>query len=130
MSFLDLNLRNTLDTSTCDLIQDFFVPLLAESDRYDRGVGFFSSGWISKSAEGMIAFARNSGKARWITSPILSVKDFQAMRTGEEARHNHLLYQALERNLDQLENDLHRDTLSAIAWMIADGILEFRLALP
>lgn len=130
MSFRDLSLRVTLDTSSADLITDFFIPLLSQSVKYDRGVGFFSSGWIARAAEGMTSFARNSGKARWITSPILSAKDFEALKTGEEARRNPLLHDVLKRNLDVLERDLRSDTLSALAWMIADCILEFRLALP
>ena len=40
------------------------------------------------------------------------------------------MYRMLERSIEQLEQDLNGDTLSALAWMIADGILEFRLALP
>ena len=41
--FTSLSLPKTLDTSTADIIEDFFVPVLAHATRYDRGVGFFSS---------------------------------------------------------------------------------------
>lgn len=130
MTLQDLVIRVTLDTSSSDLIKDFFVPLLTASVSYDRGVGFFSSGWVRKSADGMIEFARNGGHARWITSPIISPQDWQALSAGEEAKNDPLLYQILQRNLEQLERDLQDDTLSALAWMIADGILEFRFGLP
>lgn len=78
----------------------------------------------------MSEFARHAGKARWITSPILSPNDWDALRLGEEARHDSVLYRVLERNLDRLEQDLNENTLSALAWMIADRIIEFRLAIP
>jgi len=42
----DLHFAAFLDTSSADLIADFFVPALAQSVRYDRGVGYFSSGWL------------------------------------------------------------------------------------
>ena len=34
-----------LNTSDHDLIRDFFVPTLMQAFRYDRRVGYFSSGW-------------------------------------------------------------------------------------
>ena len=46
MNLKDLNFSNRLDTSSSDLTEDFFVPALSAAYRYDRGVGFFSSGWI------------------------------------------------------------------------------------
>lgn len=119
-----------LNTSDSDIIQDFFVPALSNSTRYDRGVGFFSAAWLRLSAEGMTIFASNSGKARWVTSPILGRNDWLAMQHGEAARHDAILRQVLERNVDDLEKSLRQDTLSALAWLIADDVLEFKLALP
>ncbi len=130
---LSLQLRNfppTIDTSSADIIADFFVPALSSSTRYDRGVGFFSAAWLRLTAEGMITFAANGGHARWVTSPILSQEDWDALRDGEAARESVVLRRALERNILDLETALRRDTLSALAWMVADEILDFRLALP
>jgi hypothetical protein len=36
-----------MDTSSADLVQEFFVPALSRAIRYDRAVGYFSSGWLS-----------------------------------------------------------------------------------
>jgi hypothetical protein len=119
-----------LDTSSADIVADFFTPALNASVRYDRGVGFFSAGWLRMNAQGMANFARNSGRARWVTSPILSEEDWQALQLGETARHSELLRWAIERNLDDLEQALGEKTLSALAWLVADGILDFKLALP
>jgi hypothetical protein len=71
MSLTQLSLPPILDTSSADLIEDFFIPALAHAARYDRGVGFFSSGWLRIAARGMVPFAANGGRGRWITSPIL-----------------------------------------------------------
>jgi hypothetical protein len=79
-SFIELPLPKTLDTSTADIIQDFFVPVLAHAIRYDRGVGFFSAAWLRLTTRGMVVFAYNSGRARWVTSPILSEDDWQTLR--------------------------------------------------
>lgn len=126
----ELNLPAVLDTSSANLIADFFVPALAASIRYDRGVGYFSSGWLRVAAKGMAQFAANGGRARWVTSPILNEDDWKALQTGYEARFDPLLREILLRNIDDLEATLERDTLSALAWMVADGVITFRLALP
>lgn len=124
------NFASILTTSGADIIQDFFVPALRNSVRYDRGVGFFSAGWLKLTAEGMTVFAQNSSQARWVTSPILSEDDWEALELGEAARCDEVLHKALVINLDKLEHELHEKTLSALAWLVADGILAFKLALP
>jgi hypothetical protein len=91
-----------IDTSRNDLIRDFFDPSLTASIRYDRGVGFFSAAWLRIAAKGMAEFAANSGYARWVTSPILSEADWQALQDGEAARCDETLKQAMKINLDVL----------------------------
>ncbi|MCS4149270.1 DEAD/DEAH box helicase family protein [Salinibacter ruber] len=130
MSLRDVFSARTIDTSSHDIVDDFFVPMLQNATRYDRGVGYFSSGWLQANARGMVDFAENGGRARWITSPNLTESDWEHLRRGEEARRNDALQEALRQDIDDLENALKEDTLSALAWMVADGILEFRLALP
>lgn len=126
----DLQIPSVLDTSSADLIADLFVPLLRESVRYDRGVGYFSSGWFRIAAQGMAGFAANGGRARWVTSPILDPADWEALQTGDAARTDPLLYVRLQAALQDMEKTLAGDTLSALAWMVADGVLDFKLAVP
>lgn len=109
---------------------DFISPALSMSKRYDRGVGFFSSGWLRMIAQGMVQFAKNEGRARIITSPVLEEADWQALQVGDAARNDILLYSALVQNIRDLAQRLEKDTLSALAWMVADDILTFKLALP
>ena len=78
----------------------------------------------------MTAFARNGGRARWVTSPILSQEDWEALQIGQAARDDAVLRRAIERSLGDLERALAQETLSVLAWLIADGILDFKLALP
>ncbi len=126
----NLNLPATLDTSRHNLVRDFFTPLLRHARRYDRGVGYFSSGWLRLNAAGMLAFAANGGQARWITSPILDERDWGALQAGDMARDDSVLRDVLRRTVDDLAATLERDTLTALAWMVADGVLTFKLAVP
>ena len=124
------NWEHTMNTSEYDLITGFFEPALSNSIRYDRGVGYFSSGWIRESAKGMTKFAANDGQARWITSPILGVSDWSALIAGAENIVSPELNRLLSDNIEALEGELEEHTLEALAWMIADGILEFKIACP
>ena len=119
-----------MSTSTKDVIRDFYVPALASSLTYDRGVGFFSSKWLELAAEGLAGLAANGGKARLVASPILSPADWEAFQKGSAAQNDPLLYEALKQTVKDLETELRSETLSAIAWMIADGLLEIQLAVP
>jgi len=91
-----------MDTSSSDLITDFFIPVLRNSVKYDRGVGYFSSGWLRIAAKGMVKFATNGGRASWVTSPVLSKEDWQALSMGDEARTNPVIHAAIERNIIDL----------------------------
>lgn len=119
-----------LDTSKHDLVRDFFEPSLAASVYFDRGVGFFSSGWLRVNAQGLSVFASNGGRARWITSPILSEDDWRALRAGADARDDKALRAAMQSSLDEIESRLESDTLNTLAWLVADNILDFKLAVP
>jgi len=130
MPLNDFELPPYLDTSSNDLIIDFFIPMLSNSIKYDRGVGYLSSGWFRIAAKGMAEFSKNSGRARWVTSPILSKNDWEAMETGEKAKHDPNLKELLFSNILDLSSSLESETLSALSWMIADSIIEFKIALP
>lgn len=111
-------------------MQEFFAPALSCSVRYDRAVGYFSSGWLRVAAAGMAPFAAGGGRGRWVTSPILDEADWEALRTGDAARADPVLKRALERNVADLAGTLEKETLSALAWMVAEEVLTFKLALP
>jgi superfamily II DNA or RNA helicase len=130
LSFRSLLLPSIMDTSSHDLVGEFFGPLLTRAVLYDRGVGFFSSSWLRINASGMVAFAANGGRARWVTSPILDAADWEALQLGDAARDDLVLRQALERVITSFATTLDTATRTALAWMIADDILTFKLALP
>lgn len=130
MSLKTLKLKTAYNTSTDDIIQDFFVPILSQALKYDRGVGFFSAAWIRLACQGLTDFASNGGKARWVTSPILAKDDWQSLINGERARRSYTLLKILENNISDLRVSLEQDTLTALSWLVADGVLDFKLALP
>ena len=74
--------------------------------------------------------AERGGKARWLTSPKLEEGDWEALQKGKEAQTDSILLQTLEEQITDLEHDLEYNTRNTLAWMIADGLLELRFAIP
>lgn len=126
----ELSTAPKFDTSTHEIMSLFYVPALARSASYDRGVGYFTSNWMKMAAAGLAQLAANGGKARIIASPKLEPDDVAALAEGEEARRDDRLRATMERSLEELEASLEVETLAAIAWMVADELLEFRIACP
>lgn len=130
VSLRRLDTTPKFDTSTDGVMEAFYIPALARSISYDRGVGFFTSAWMRMAASGLAALAANGGKARIVASPILETEDVNALSQGNAARVDEALHTLLKRDIDELGRALEEDTMSAIAWMVADELLEFRVALP
>jgi hypothetical protein len=126
----DLELRPVYDSAECDLVLDLIVPLLAESQEYWRGVGFFTSGWLRTACKGVVQLVNNAGSARIVTSPMMQREDWEALQVGDAAKQDAVLRETLRRNIADLARALAQDTLNALAWMVADGVLEFRFAIP
>lgn len=68
-----------LDTSEDNLIDELYTPCLTWAERFDRGVGYFTTGWLTYNIAGLSDFASRGGKMRLITSPILSTEDTDAI---------------------------------------------------
>lgn len=130
MTLRELSPVASYNTSTAEVALRFLVPALSQSVRYDRGVGYFSSAWLRMVATGLVQLAQNEGVARIIASPMLSPEDWAALSQGVDAQGDPLLHAALSRTIEQLASDFTSDTLTALAWTVADGLLEFRIAIP
>lgn len=58
-----------LDTSEDNLIDELYTPCLKWAERFDRGVGYFTTGWLTYNVAGLSDFASRGGKMRLITIP-------------------------------------------------------------
>lgn len=120
----------TLNTSDNNLALEFYEPCLKWAKRYDRGVGYFTSGWLKENSVGLSYFAANGGKARFITSPILDQRDIEAIAGGIVKSKDIDLVSVLLKDVKLLHECLEKDTLNVISWLVYDGILEFKFAIP
>lgn len=124
-------IRISLNTSEDDLATELYSPCLRWAERYDRGVGYFTTGWLSHNLYGLSDFAIRGGKIRLITSPIISNSDFDAILTAQnDAESFELLQKAISENVDALAKEMEKDLFNTFAWLIHDGIIEIKFAVP
>lgn len=112
-----------------NIIDEFYVPCLERAVLYERAVGYFTSSGLSAAAKGLAAFVRGPGKMMLVASPHLDEEDCIAIAKGYEARHDvvaRTLLRALEGNFDNVV----KDRLACLAWLVANDRLEIKVALP
>ena len=115
--FRTLGLRYAYNTGSYDLASEFFIPLLSRSISYDRGVGYFSSGWLRVNARGLSQLAMRGGRARWVISPQLSQEDIDTFRRIADLHESPKHVQELMQTVDELRTALEHDTRNTVAWM-------------
>ena len=111
-----------------DLIRDFYTPCLERAVLYRRAVGYFTSSGLAYAARGLASLVARNGKMRLVASPYLEAGDVAALTKAAE--HPEVVLQSIiSRQFGEIEDLLVRERLNALAWLIADGSLEVRLAL-
>lgn len=128
--FPSLNLPLSINTTSNDPLKDFFIPVLGISIKYDVAVGYFTSAWIRDAAEGIAHFACNGGEARWIISPMLSKDDYKLLSEASEIDYNSKIETITTNSFNTLYEQLKDNTRTVLSWLIRDGILNFRIAIP
>ncbi|MCP1727615.1 superfamily II DNA or RNA helicase [Natronospira proteinivora] len=113
-----------------DFLEDFYFPVLKCAAKYDRSVGYFTSGIISAAAKGLSNLIESDGKMRLIFNGEVSDEDLEAIKTGYGLK-------SIESNLekryfkviDNIGDYLVNHRLDALSWLIASGQLDIRIAL-
>lgn len=124
----DLPLKTRYRSGEDDLIADFYLPCLRAAKRYDRAVGYFTSGALALAAPALAPFLANGGRMRLVASPHLLQADVDAMLAGYASREQ-IIERALKRELEaEGLPDPVRETLSCLSWLIAHDRLEIRIA--
>jgi ERCC4-related helicase len=111
-----------------DLVERFYVPLLACAKSYDRSTGYFGAEALALSMRGIEGLIRNGGKMRLVVGCTLSQEEVAAIEKGET------LHAVVSRVLGARPlappDDVARDALELLAWMIEHGFLEVKVAVP
>ena len=127
MSFKDLNLKFKYRSNTDSIYKDFYIPVLKESIKYDRAVGYFTSDSLKLLSVGMEVFLKNNGKIRFVVNPYLTEEDIKAIERGEKAKHD-IIEKSLLEQVSLLENDIEENTLEVLSLLIANDVLQIKVA--
>lgn len=127
MNLSDLQIKPSYRSSRDNFVEDFFVPVLRCANRYDRAVGYFSSGSLFSLSRGIYEFSKNGGKIRLIASPYLTEEDFRAIDKGYKSRDD-IVVEAAVRNLSDDIRFQSDNRLNFLSQLIEKGLLDIRLA--
>jgi len=108
---------------------DFYVPCLANSIKYDRAVGYFTSDSLRLVARGLVSFVRNQNSLmRLIASPVLNDSDAQALGglSSDDARQ--MITRLIESSFTDAVRHAQGRHLEFLSWMITEGRLQVKLA--
>lgn len=128
MSLQDIEIKNEYRSLIDNVAKDFYIPLLKDAVSYKRAVGFFSSSALIEISKGIAGLIQNGGKIQLIASPYLSEDDVEAMRKGYEFRES-IVENALLRELKDATSYFDIERLNLLANLIAEGVLDIKIAL-
>lgn len=127
MSFKDLDLRSTYNSSRNDLIEEFYNPVLSEAVTYDRVTGFFNSYSLALAAAGMKNFISNGGKMRLLCGAELSSDDLNAILNPSDII-DELTNNFLD-DLDAVFDEIQLNHIKILAWMVKNDYLEIKIGI-
>ena len=114
--------------TTATSVRLFYVPALEDAERYDRLTGYFNAGALALAARGIEGLVRNRGHMRLVVGCTLPPAEIEAIERGAKLR------DLVERHLTTLSlapPDQHAtDALELLAWMVARGHLDVKVAVP
>lgn len=123
----DIKIKRVYDSENDNLLEDFYIPILKQSIRYKRVTGFFSSTSLIIAAQGISHFYSNNGIYQLISGVVLSDKDYQAFINGTQQLSESLI-DKLAINPQDLSDEIQKDHLKIISWLIAEKKLKIKIA--
>ncbi|MDW8781335.1 MULTISPECIES: DEAD/DEAH box helicase family protein [Bacillus cereus group] len=124
---LDISYQYRSGDEEQNIVNDFYIPTLAQTKVYKRAVGYFTSASLAIVGKGLNEMISNNGKMYLIASPYLEKADIEAIESGYKAR-NEVIEESLLRALNQPADLVVKERLNYLAWLIANGRLEIKIA--
>ncbi|WP_405293350.1 DEAD/DEAH box helicase family protein, partial [Methanobrevibacter sp.] len=129
MLLKNADIKFKYDSDKDNLVEEFYIPVLSNSIEYYRMSGYFSSSSLAISARGIADFIINGGKMKLLCNAQLTKEDYEII---EETNQNSVDY--IQRlfidDLHSIEDEFIKDHVKALGWMLANGFLEIKIAIP
>lgn len=116
-----------------DILAGFVLPVLSEAVEYDRVTSFFTTDSLIAIAEGLDQVWDRRGRMRLVLGLHDVPEDLAEAARRTEDPIGAVIAETRKRILEgitQVSDELARNRLTAVAWMMQDGLLEVRVAAP
>ncbi|MFY7914050.1 MAG: hypothetical protein ACOVPA_05215 [Rubrivivax sp.] len=124
----DYDWRTKYDPDDGSLIGQFYLTALACAQRYDRTTGYFSATALAIAARGIEGLVLHAGRVRMVVGCTLGQPEVQAIEQGQSLKDTvagMLLAMPLVG-----KSQGEKEALELLAWMVAKGYLEIKVAVP
>ena len=131
MALSDLTLQPDYDRDTCpNIVEEFYAPVLAQADKYDRTTFTFSAGGLAFAARGLESFVERNGEIRLICDRSIDRQTLEAIKAGRRQAADVLREQISPSELtaydpDDLDTGKH---LKLLTWMVAQNRISIKIA--
>ncbi len=118
------------------MLEEFYVPMLKNSNTYDRVAGYFSSAVLSHASAGFARFCKTPNprdpipKFRLIVGARLNPEDEAViLHMNDPEMVTAEMQKIIMKNIDSLENvvEFDKNRLKGLAWMIKNNLLEIKV---
>lgn len=119
----ELSLKQSYDPSYdgSDVLNDFYLPCLSVSKRYDRCSAYFSSAVLKSFSKGLVNFYKNNGHARFIFSCQIAPEEMEIICDGYKSK--------MDSMADSLDSSLDNDfEIANLGYLIAHNLAEVKIA--
>lgn len=123
MGLKDIDLKPVYYSDEDNLLEEFYVPVLSNSVKYDRIAGYFSSNSLAVAAKGIANFIKNGGQIRLIANVVLSEEDQEAIKSALLEKEREVLTE-----IENLEDQLKKDHIKMLGWMVKNNLLKIKIA--
>lgn len=123
MALINLSIAPIYKSKDCNVIKDFYIPVLSQSKHYDRVSAYFDSKILSLYASGIEHIYMNGGKIRFIFSYDISEADYQMMVDGYSNKDK--IEKELKGKISSSDIDID---FSNLAYLVSIGVIEIKIA--
>ncbi len=126
-SFQELKFKEHYDSQRDDLLNDFYIPALANCKKYRRIVGYFNSKSLSSVAPGLKEFILNGSKMDLVCGVDLDQEDVKMVKFASE-NPEEIISSNFLNELESIEEGIVKNHVEILGWMIANKLLRIRVA--
>lgn len=127
MTLKTINLKKSYDSDNSDIVNDFYIPILSNSIKYQRLAGFFSSTSLFIAARGISNFIHNNGYMELVCSAKFNKRDIEAIKAAYK-NPEEVIAESMISEIQNIEEEIIKNHVAALGWMVAQNKLKIKIA--